>query len=309
MGLKALSLDPECVEAHKALGFAYIGKGWLEKARAAAQRALELDPNHAPACAIMGGVFVYLGEYVEALKWMKKSLALDPSHPDCYSDIGWVYLGLEDFLQAELWIRKALELQKDLHWANSVLVWTYLAQGKFDEARAHAQRALSTVPSPSITRVNAGETEFFAGRSDQAKVEFERAMEGRVEEAHPWFGSRVLIHLAGAYLDLGEVDKATEMLARAEKIVKKRLEDGDETGLAREYMARICALRSNGEDMYTWLREAISAGWRTYFLAVANPVYGKFARDARFVRMMDEVKADLERMRQTVKQEDAKGAT
>jgi non-specific serine/threonine protein kinase len=308
MGLKALSLDSECVEAHRALGFAYIGKGWLGKAREAAQRALELNPNHAPACGIMGGVCVYLGEYVEALKWMKKSLALDPSHPDCYSDVGWVYLGLEDFLQAELWIGKALELQKDLHWANSVLVWTYLAQGKFDEARAHAQRALSTVSSTSITRVNAGETEFFAGRSDQAKIEFERALEGRVEEAHPWFGSRLLIHLAGVYLNLNEEAKATEMLARAEKVVKKRLEDGDETGLAREYMARICALRGHGEDMYTWLRQAIDTGWRTYFLAVANPVYREFVKDARFVRMTDEVKADITRMRHRAEQEDAKGA-
>jgi hypothetical protein len=147
--------------------------------------------------------------------------------------------------------------------------------------------------------MNAGETEFFAGHSDRAKFEFERAMEGRAEEAHPWFGSRLLIHLAGVYLDLEERDKAAETLARAERVVMRRLEDGDETGLAREYMARICALRNRGEEMYSWLRQAIEAGWRTYFLAVANPVYGEFAADARFIRMMEEVKAHIARMRES----------
>jgi non-specific serine/threonine protein kinase len=303
MGLKALSLDPGCVEAHRALSFAYIGKGWLRRAGDASRRALELDPNHASACATMGGVCMYRGQYAEALGWMKKSLNLDPSHADSYSDVGWVYLGLGDFFQAELWIRKALELQQDLHWANSVLVWTYLAQGKFDEARAHIRKALSTVSSESVTRMNAGETEYFAGRSDLAKAEYEKAMEGHLEASHPWFVSRLLIHLAGVYLNLNEEAKGTEMLARAEKVVKERLEDGDETGLAREYMARICALRGNGEDMYTWLRKAISAGWRSYFLAVANPVYGKFAKEARFVRMMDEVKAGITAMRQCAGQE------
>jgi hypothetical protein len=146
--------------------------------------------------------------------------------------------------------------------------------------------------------LNAGETEYFAGRSDLARAEYERALEGGVEEAHPWFGSRLLIHLAGVYLDLGDEGKGTDTLARAEKIATERLEDGDETGLAREYMARICALRNNGEEMYTWLQKAIDAGWRTHFLAMVNPVYRKFVEEERFVRMMDEVKADITSMRE-----------
>jgi hypothetical protein len=159
------------------------------------------------------------------------------------------------------------------------------------------------VSSEVITLLNAGEADYFAGHPDKAKVEFEKALKAPIDELHPWFRSRLLIHLAGVYLRLDEEDRAAETLVSAEKTVVTRLGDGDESGLAREYMARICALRGNVDEMLAWLQKAIDAGWRTYSLAVVNPAYEEFTENARFARMIDEVRADVADMRRRADKE------
>lgn len=210
-------------------------------------------------------------------------------------------------------VYKARDTKLDRTVALKFLPPRLLCDSEARERFEHEARAASALSHPNITTIYEIDEkdgrcfiamEYLQGESLKAVIKEGLLSFGAIvdvglqEELHPWFGSRLLIHLAGVYHKLNEEGKAAETLARAERLVVTRLGDGDESGLVREYMARIYALRHNGEEMYAWFRKAIDAGWRSYHLAVINPVYKMFHEDARFARMMAEVKADIAGMRQ-----------
>ncbi|AMY07624.1 putative PEP-CTERM system TPR-repeat lipoprotein [Luteitalea pratensis] len=76
--MKALSLDPELVEVHSALG-ALLWTDWdFSGAEKAYTRAIELNPNYADARHMYAHLLLELGRIDEALRECQAYLALDP---------------------------------------------------------------------------------------------------------------------------------------------------------------------------------------------------------------------------------------
>ena len=68
MGRKAIALDPELAEGHKALGLTYFVKGAYRESLGASRRAVELNPNNVGATANVGYSLFVLGRADEAMR-------------------------------------------------------------------------------------------------------------------------------------------------------------------------------------------------------------------------------------------------
>ena len=59
--------------------------------------------------------------------------------------------------------------------------------------------------------------------------------------------------------------------------------------------------RSNKAEAYRWLQGAMDAGWRTYRLAMRDPLLQNLHNDQQFQQIMAVAKAKVEEARQRVK--------
>jgi adenylate cyclase len=90
--LKALEIDPELAEGHKALGYAYQGQGSYDDALAACLEAITHDPNYFEAWSMAAGISYQLGQYDESVRYIRRAAMLAPN--EVYPRYLWRWSGL-----------------------------------------------------------------------------------------------------------------------------------------------------------------------------------------------------------------------
>lgn len=122
---KALSLDRNFSDAHRAMGFAYyfIDFDW-DKARTEFKTALQLDPNNSDAYRNLSQLETSLGNYDAAAADAQKSLELNPLNYVNLSTLGRVYLAKGMYDKAEKVFTEEMEFNPVL--AKTELIYIYL---------------------------------------------------------------------------------------------------------------------------------------------------------------------------------------
>jgi tetratricopeptide (TPR) repeat protein len=285
---KAISIDPDCSEAYKALGLAYNGKGWLRESNKAYQKAVELNPNYIPAILNLGLDYSYIGEFEKAMRWTKKALVLSPTMAYSYAIMGYIYSILDDPAKTEEWLKKALELQPDLDIANTSLIFCYIAQGKDQQAIEHSQKFLSISPNSSSALAWAGHTAVLSGNYEQAKQYYQKA--------------DMPIYLGYTYWKSGEKDEAGKLFQKSLNLSQAQLEQGSEFPSVSYDIATIHAIQGNKEEAYKWLQKAIDAGWRFFRRGLTDPLFENLHEEEQFKQMMAHVKEIVDEMRKRIEE-------
>jgi tetratricopeptide (TPR) repeat protein len=117
-------------------------------------------------------------------------------------------------------------------------------------------------------------------------------------------GAYGLHALAWAYRHTGQEAKATQLLESAARQCEElrsagRLQDS----LVIHRCAETELLRGNRERALAGLEEAVAAGWRDYYMRIADPYWAAVEDDPRFRRLMDQVRADIARQRAVVERD------
>jgi hypothetical protein len=60
----------------------------------------------------------------------------------------------------------------------------------------------------------------------------------------------------------------------------------------------VAALRGDADAAVEWLERAFDTGWRDYGFLVRDPIFRPLANDARFVRVLDRMRRDVEAQRE-----------
>jgi hypothetical protein len=81
---------------------------------------------------------------------------------------------------------------------------------------------------------------------------------------------------------------------------QKRLDEGDESSMPHLDLAGVYAIQGDKAEAYRSLQSAIDAGWRTYRLAMRDPLFEHLHGDPQFQQMMAAVKAKVNEARQRV---------
>src|SRR5450631_1204056 len=109
---RALALDPNLSDAHRAKATIYRMLDWdWEAAAAEDQKAYNLDPTDAEHTARLGyTLWILHGASDNAFALLQKAIELDPVNADCYAALGAYYTGTGRLPEAETAYRKALDL-------------------------------------------------------------------------------------------------------------------------------------------------------------------------------------------------------
>ena len=142
---KALTLDPDSVEAHTALGHIDMHLGRFDEARTHLERALQLNPNFTSALLWHSILVRILGDYPTAKLEANRAVQLDPLSPFVIT-----------FIVPNAW--------------NS---------GDFSTALALAERGAQLDPQDGAMFANIAEADAAVGRFDEAETALRRAAEVR----------------------------------------------------------------------------------------------------------------------------------
>ena len=111
------------------------------------------------------------------------------------------------------------------------------------------------------------------------------------------WGNLPAVNAAHLYLNAGKTGRAQELLAQSRAFL------GDATATPmyasgnRYVLASIRAIEGNRDEALAMLRKAIDLGWRRHWYTTQDPNFDSARDDPRFVELLDEMQADLARMR------------
>ncbi len=238
---ESLKLDPARFEALHGLGFLGYAEERFDAAKGLLEKAVTVKPGSFQARFLLGAVSVRLGDNVAAIEHLRRAHSIDPSHLDARKLLAARYAAAGRHREAAALLRP-LEAAGD---EESALLALEARQGAGDSAGALALARQAASRFPKSARIAAwlGFQMQFAGRFDEAKPLFARAIEldsafgepcrllGEVllkeenhAEARGWFekalalmpgDTETALGLAAALAGLGDPAKAVEVLAQA----------------------------------------------------------------------------------------------
>jgi len=243
---KALELDPDLAEAHASLGIAYLQfKYDAGKAEKEFEEAIRLNPSYATARQWYSGSLHTQMRYEEALEHALKAIELDPMAHIMYVNAANILEGLGRFEEAKEHYQRAVELEPDYEGSYADLaradmrLWNWcgaegtlsaalarnpnntqaltcqadllLVLGKEEEALAVARKALAIAPDSGKVKDHVARVLRAAGNAEEAIDLYEQLR--REKSVKPW----TALMLAYAYIDVGRLDDAREVVRASEK--------------------------------------------------------------------------------------------
>ncbi|UCC38606.1 MAG: protein kinase [Candidatus Aminicenantes bacterium] len=300
----AISIDPDCSEAHKALALAYFYKGWLRKAINMNRKAIEINPNLDTAIINLAINYLFTGEFEKGMPLVEKNLALKPADPWSYHIFAFYYYYLNDIAKAEQWEEKSLELNPDFIDSNAVLMLSYLVQGKNLEAVEHSQKLFSMFPRNVYIFMWVGETALFAGDIPQARQYYQKAAELSPGQVNGLIGIRNSTRLGYIYWISGDSVEAQNLFTKSLSLDQKEIEQGNELWVLWNDMAAVHAVLGDKEEAYKCLKKSIEAGWRNFRFGQIEPMFENLRNDKNFNQMMAEMKGLVDEMRKRIEKKD-----
>lgn len=292
---KAIAIDSHLPAAHRAIWTACYPRQRQRTMEDAIRKMVDLDPNDVSALRDLGWLLWFTGRAHEALPLLKRALTLDPPFRWSHFWLGNAYLALALYEDAEAMYGKAVALKPNLSSGHIGLICTYLSQGKYEQA-VEQNRRFRANPDDDRYFIKAADVELLLGNAGEARVFAEKAAAAPDARYMPRGVSATTI--LGYILWADDRTEAQRRLDQSAALDQRRLDEGDESSMPRYDLAAVHAIRGDTGEACRWLESAIEAGWRTYRLAMHDPLLRNLHPEPRFQRMMDTLKVTAEAARQ-----------
>jgi serine/threonine-protein kinase len=201
----ALSIDPDCAEAHVSLAFIRTVFDWAwTDAEPLFRRAIELNPGYARAHHWFVDLLADLRRLDEALSEARIAHHLDPLSQIVWEGCGFVHMLRREYELALDTYRELVEFDPTFYKAYSSMGRVLFLTGRYDEAIAALEKACSLAPDATSALAALGQALAHAGRTGEALQTLEdlqRTSQTRWVPA----GSFAILHLG-----LGNREKALE---------------------------------------------------------------------------------------------------
>jgi tetratricopeptide (TPR) repeat protein len=173
---RALTLNPDSVEALNLLGMAWFYKKDYRTAENKFARAISLNASFAPAYNNLGNLYVMTGLTDKAEEFLKKAIGISPRLASAYYSLGALFLQTGRVDEAMAYLTKGLDLDPSYLETHGTLVATTdaraSAESEFAWARVYASRG-------DVERTLAHlEKAKRAGFRDWKRIESDQAFDG-----------------------------------------------------------------------------------------------------------------------------------
>jgi TolB-like protein/Flp pilus assembly protein TadD len=306
--LRAYEIDPLNPVIVSNMSKRLAGRGEIDRAERMLLRVTELPrASYVPFWALRS-LYVHTGQFVKMNRIAKREALAGHR---VYFGLQLNYALLGRWQMADEWVRLTNRDFPD-HWfagfnLANVPVW----RGRYSEAIRLLEEASST---SHISEADHGYFHYlYRGCA--------RALAGEHAEAVDILQNpRVLSDwnsnydyelqpqhcLAWSYLALGEQDKVAPLLQMVETEVGREIRGKRHPSSNYTFFMAMNALLGGDHDLaIERLGQAVEAGWRGYYVHINDPRWAVLADDPRFVKLMSEVKADVDRQAAEIDRIDA----
>jgi len=145
----AARLNPDLIEAQRALADAALREGDLTALEQYATKIIALQPFSPDGYALRSVSYIHRQQFVRAEQDVRKTLEVAPQNAVGYIQMGNLKLAQQQFGDAERSFREALDRDPSSPDALAGLMNTYLAQKQPDKAVAAADAQISKAPNSS----------------------------------------------------------------------------------------------------------------------------------------------------------------
>ncbi len=271
---RALNLNPDLPEAHKALGISFYYAGRYQQALDYYREALRLEPNYDEAIYNIAEIYQIQGRWDESVRYQ----LLDSHRPFGLEQLSVYLRNLGFYERAEAMVR---QFEADLpiaFFTDANLSVHYLLNGEFDQARQVSRRMQRSFPDDATGWLREGEVDLFAGKLADAEKNFQTAV------AMPGIWQNYArLRLAHLQLFGGNAESADLLLRQVEAYSLLAINKGHEAWFHRWHLAFINSLSGNKEAALSWYERAVDSGRRRYEWDEQESAFQLIAEEPRFL--------------------------
>jgi TolB-like protein/Tfp pilus assembly protein PilF len=216
---QAIALNSRNVDAYFGLAETYTQRNDNDNAEMTYQRAIDMQPGYWRGHLMMGRFLYYAGRFPEALEFFNRVVSLVPDNATGHLNLGSSYYLLGDFANAaEAW-RRSIELEPSPS-AYVNVGSSYFFLGRFDDAAEMYQKASELAPEDFEIWGSLGDAyRYTENNKALAAPAYEKAIElGEKLLEINRSDALTIAPLAQYYAHYGNLDRAAELVAEAEKL-------------------------------------------------------------------------------------------
>ena len=206
---RAITLQPDMVDAVINLGTAVLGMGRPEEAIALYRQAIATHPGNAMALGNMGKVLQDLGRLDEALAAYHTALEHQPENADVLLNLGAALIERRLWDEAVTVTRKAIALKPGIAMAYANLGVGLFGLGEFAASLEACRTAMAHEPQGAAIAATLGGTMLELGEPAEAAMLCQRAL-----ALNPAFADAEF-NLSHAYKSLNQLEEAEDAAERA----------------------------------------------------------------------------------------------
>jgi adenylate cyclase len=295
---RAIALDPQLSDAHKALGLVYHYQGKYDEAMDAYLEALKHNPSNGMATLNVANIYRLKGELVNAVRWAQKAYHLNPKDRWTAEIMSGMYQALGMYDKSIELLNESLRLYPDFLAAHRQFFYIYLELGNLDKAAYHARQYGVFDPGSGQTERMLAGIELAKGNIRQARNMFEEARTNfplKAEDNLYWESE---LAYAFTLRKLGD-PKAYEIIRTLRGQVEKLVPKKDQ---AQYYYVQclLDAAQGNNESALNNLQQAGANNFLNIGSIQANPVFTDLRSNPRFFEILQTIKVKVDRMRREV---------
>lgn len=284
---RAVTIDPNFVDAWINLGQAYVNMGWFAqteppmvaypKAKEMALRAMALDPNAAEPHAILAAVKLHHEwDWAGSEREFKTALQLNPSSAGAHHIYAHYLLAMDRLAESVAETRKATELDPLDPVLSTCVGWHCLFARQYDDAIAQCLKLVNQEKAGALTY-------YYLGRVYARRNDFDRAIPALETAVKKSAGANSMLATLGyVYARAGRRTDAEQILAQLQDRAKSRY-------VAALDFAVVYAGLHDDERTFDWLEKAylerstwlVHIKWDDRFAAVHS--------DPRFKALLDKM--------------------
>ncbi len=246
---KAKVINNNLPEVHFSLGFVYTATGKNAEAVAELKQALELAPNSDEGYRRLGRVYMNMGQKAEAVKALQQAVDANPFYWYNHNLLGAAFFQFGDNERAMKSFQRVTELapKNPQGWTNIANVANRL--GKLNESIEAYKKALEVKPTAEIYS-NLGTSYFFLSDYDQARINFEKAVEMKPQVPE------LTGNLADCYRWLGQQEKANATYDKAISLALQSLGTNPRDAVALSNLGLFYAKKRDSARGLDFIRRA-----------------------------------------------------
>jgi tetratricopeptide (TPR) repeat protein len=300
--LKALSLEPNSVDAHRALSGVYFQEGKFHEALEEQMRTIELGGAEERVTIFVGLTLDMLGLPDRSLRWYQVSAKQEETPGEVETPIGdsWVKLGDDE--KAFRAYDRSIELQPASSQGSVAKSHLYLLRGEFEAAREICRNRFRNLNELGEMAQVAAQIEFFARNYAAAEELYAKLAKGDAHGGGSFYGAISYQSALGRIKQiLGPDDAAAAILRESLERETGALNRQPGNPEAAYRLAAVEASLNLTAASLQHLHQAVALGWLDYRSLRKDPRFDSLRSNPELDTLIDGLSAKVADLRSKAK--------